>query len=122
MTSASAAGVLGVAPLSSSARTIRPLVALLKWLTTLRVPPDLVEHPHGGDPAARSAPGRQNAAYVVERRSTTSPLPAASRSDRVEVAAPVRRDDAEPGQVDAAGEPVRRDPVGRADQRRTATR
>ena len=45
-----AAGVFGVAPCSSRARTRRPLVALLKWLTTLALrPPDLVQHPHGRD-------------------------------------------------------------------------
>ena len=41
----------GCRPSSSSARTIRPLVALLKWLTTLRRAVGLVQHPDRGHPA-----------------------------------------------------------------------
>ena len=77
--SARAFGVRGSAPSSSSARTMRPLVALLKWLTTLRLPSDLVEHAHGGDASGQVGVGRQKAAYVLERRSTSSPLPHARR-------------------------------------------
>ena len=51
------AGVVGVAPLSSRARTRRPLVALLKWLTTLRRDRHLVEHPHGRHLAREVAAG-----------------------------------------------------------------
>ena len=60
---------------------------------------------------ARSGAGRQNAAYVEERRSTTSPRPARLADDRVEVASPVGGDAAEPGQADPAAQPVRRDPL-----------
>ena len=45
----------GVPPSSSSARTSRPLVALLKCETTLRGAADLVQHPHRDHPGG---PGR----------------------------------------------------------------
>ena len=40
----------GFAPSSSRPRTSRPLVALLKWLTTVPPAAGLVQHPHGGHP------------------------------------------------------------------------
>ena len=43
----------------------------------------LVEHPHGDHPPGEvAARGRQNAAYVVDLRSTSSPAPRASRTAR----------------------------------------
>ena len=77
--SASACGVRGSAPSSSSARTIRPLVALLKWLTTLRRPADSWRTRTVATRGASSSGGRQKAAYVLDRRSTSSPRPIASR-------------------------------------------
>ena len=65
------------APSSSSARTIRPLVALLKWVTTLRVPSDLVQHPHGHHPAGQV--GRRSPERGVRRRAQVDDQPAARR-------------------------------------------
>ena len=78
--SARAAGVPGAAPCSSRARTRRPLVALLKWLTTERRPSVSCSTRTVATRGARSGAGRQNEAYVVERRSTTRPVPARSRT------------------------------------------
>ncbi len=52
---------------------MRPLVALLKWLTTVRRPPDSWSTRTVATRRATSAGGRQNAAYEVERRSTSRP-------------------------------------------------
>ena len=77
-TRARAAGVRGSRPSSSRARTRRPLVALLKWLTTLRRPSASWSTRTVATRRARSGVGRQNAAYVLERRSTSRPVPSAS--------------------------------------------
>ena len=76
--SANRAGVVGLPPSSSIARTIRPLVALLKCETTFRVPSTSCSTRTVTTRRAVSGSGRQNEAYVDERRSTTSPRPAAS--------------------------------------------
>jgi hypothetical protein len=112
----SCSGVLGSAPLTKSSRTRRPLVALLKWLTTVR---------ELGSPRRRSwstrtvtvrsaaAPvARHSEAYPVDRRSMTSPravtdaMAAASGSRQCSVSVPT------PGSTTLADKPVRRDPVG----------
>lgn len=76
--STSSAGSFGAAPSVSRLRTIRPLVALLKWLTTFRVGAcstrTVAVRP------ATSPFGFHAAAYAAERRSRTSPDPAASGS------------------------------------------
>ena len=65
---------------------------------------------------ASSSVGLQNAAYVLERRSTSSPRPIAVRDRRAEGLAPGARDGAESRQGGVAGEAVGRDPVARADE------
>ena len=72
------AGGLGLPPSSSRARTILPLVALLKWLTTWRLPFDSCSTRTVATRGASSAGGRQKAAYIVDRRSTSRPSPSAS--------------------------------------------
>ncbi len=106
----------GAVPSSSRARTSRPLVALLKWLTTCRRPSTSCSTRTVATRRARSGVGRQNAAYVDERRSTSRPPPSALAHHRVEVRAPVRGDPAEPGQGDVTGEPVGGDRVTGAHQ------
>ena len=56
------------------------LGGLVEVADDLALVADLLEDPDRGDAARRSGPGRQNEAYVVERRSITSPVPAASRA------------------------------------------
>ena len=73
-------GSTGEPPRSSSARTSLPFVALLKWLTTMRRDPTCCSTRTVATREARSRSGRQKAAYVLDRRSTTRPLPAASRT------------------------------------------
>ena len=70
----------GLAPSSSRLRTSRPLVALLKWLTTVRRPSASCSTRTVTTRRARSGSGRQNPAYVVDLRSTSSPPPTASRT------------------------------------------
>ncbi len=106
----------GFAPSSRSARTSRPLVALLKWLTTCRRPATSCSTRTVATRGARSAGGRQNAAYVVERRSTSSPLPTVPATAGPRVVAPHAGHRAEAGQGGVAGEAVGRDPVARAQQ------
>ena len=111
-----APGMRGAAPDSRSSRTIRPLVALLKWLTTWRFPATSCRTRTVATRRASVAGGRQNAAYMLLRRSTTSRSPAASSSAGPSGVPPVRR---RPRRGRAGrqspGEAVRRDPVGRAD-------
>ncbi len=97
--------------LEQRARVSRPLVALLKWLTTLRRPSASCRTRTAATRGARSASGRQNAAYDEDRRSTTTPEPAASRTTGSITGRQSRR----PCRARAArcpGEPVGRDPVG----------
>ena len=58
----------------AAARTIRPLVALLKWLTTCRLPFDLVQHPDGGHP--RREVGRRPPERGVRRGPEVDQQPA----------------------------------------------
>ena len=69
---------------------MRPLVALLKWLTTVRRPSDSWSTRTVATRRARSAGGRQKAAYVLDRRSTSSPerIPATTASPRTSRHAP----------------------------------
>ena len=111
-------GVPGSAPSSSSARTSRPLVALLKWLTTLPRCRRPRAAPAPSPPAARGrAPGART------RRTSTSAgrrrRPRAGRvRDRRGRACSRQCADTppSPGSDDVAGEPVRRDPVAGPDQ------
>ena len=118
---ANAAGVRASRPSSSSARTSRPLVALLKWLTTCRRAVHLVEHPHGDHPAAEvgGGPPERGVRRGAEVDDETAARPPATTGSRWR--APVGGHASEPGERDATGQPVRRDPLARADQRRTAT-
>ena len=109
--SASALGVRGLAPSSSSARTMRPLVALLKWLTTDRLPADSwstrtvatrrarrrVRPPEGG-----VRPGAE-----VDEQAGADRLGDGLAEDL----APRAGDRTGAGQAGVAGEPVGRDPV-----------
>ena len=74
----------------------------------------LVEHAHGRDAAGQVAAGRQKAAYVLERRSTSRPVPTAVGDGLAEDLAPRAGDGADAGQGGVAGEPVGRDPVAGA--------
>ena len=57
---------------------MRPFVALLKWLTTCRFPATSCSTRTVATRLPSSAGGRQNAAYMPDRRSTSSPEPIAS--------------------------------------------
>ena len=116
--SASAPGSRWLAPSSSRARTIRPLVALLKWLHHLapavaaRAAPARV-----ATRGARSGAGRQNAAYVAGAQVHQQPAAdGLARRPRRGAARHSAGDRAEAGQGGVAGEPVRRDPVAGPDQ------
>ena len=113
----------GRAPSSSSARTSRPLVALLKWLTTCAPAVDLVQHPHGDHPAGEV--GRRPPERGVRRGAQVDHQPAAGAPRGRPGRGASRQcagDGAEPGQGDVAGEPVGRDPVAGRGPARTATR
>ena len=103
-------------PSSSSARTSRPLVALLKWLTTWRRPSTSCST-RTVTTRAREV-GRRPPERGVRRGAEVDDQPAAGRlpDDGVQRAAPVSGDPAESGQADATAEPVRRDPLAGADQ------
>ena len=104
------------APSSSRARTSRPLVALLKWLTTLRWSPTCWSTRTVATRRARSLAGSPERGVrggaQVDHQAGAGSL----AHHRVEHAAPVRRDHAEAGQVHPAGQPVGRDPVAQAHQ------
>ena len=70
---------------------MRPLVALLKWLTTERLPSTSCSTRTVATRRAGSAGGRQNAAYMPERRSTSRPLPDGAGHGRAEGARARRR-------------------------------
>ena len=106
----------GFAPSSSRPRTSRPLVALLKWLTTVPPAVGLVQHPDGDHPSGEVGLGPPERGVRRGPEVDQQPVDrAASRTAPPEVRAPDARHRAETGQGGVAGEPVRRDAVAGAD-------
>ena len=110
-------GVPGAAPSSSSARTIRPLVALLKCETTLRVPSTSCSTrtvtTRAGQVRGRAPERRRTSRSAGRRPARGRPRPARRRRAAGSSTSTRCRC---PGSDDVAGEPVGRDPVGRAQQ------
>ena len=115
-TSASLAGVRGSRPSSSRARTRRPLVALLKWLTTWRLPATSCSTRTVATCGA--SVGRRPPERGVRAGPEVDQQPGAERlrDGLAERVAPDPGHRADAGEHGVAGEPVRRDPVARAHQ------
>ena len=110
-------GWAGSAPSLEQGAHQAALGGLVEVADHLALAADLVQHPHRGDRGREVGAGPPERG--VRRGAQVDHQPGAGRLARPTGSSTSRQcagDDAEAGEVDAAGEPVRRDPVARPDQ------
>ena len=114
MTSARARASRGGSALQQ--RTHQPALRGLVEVAHHHAPrPHLLEHPHGRHLRSEITVGPPERGVGARPEIHDQAVAGGRFDDRVEHLPPVRGDDPEAGEVDPAGETVRRDPVGRPD-------